>query len=59
MLLNCKTLNTNEMFVLKSPILINEGQLFYYDEKHYKVIKIDTFNFNLDGELESVDLIVE
>jgi len=59
MLLNCTVLNTNEEFVLKSPVLMNEGQVFYYNEKSYKVIEVDTFNFNLDGELESVDLIVE
>lgn len=59
MLLNCKVLNTDEEFVLKSPVLINKGQFFYYNEKCYEVIEINTFIFNLDGELESVELLVK
>ena len=59
MLLNCKVLNTNEEFVLKSPVLLKEGQYFNYNEKTYRVHEVECFNFNLDGELESVDLTVE
>ena len=59
MLLNCKVLNTDEEFVLKSPVLINKGQFFYYNGKCYEVIEINTFIFNLDGELESIELLVK